>query len=37
VLSLGQQWVITRRIEAQGSSQPVKTKKLDKKQDNKED
>ncbi len=37
VLSLGQQWVITRRIEAQGNTQPVKTKKTDKKQDNKED
>jgi len=37
VLSLAQQWVITRRIEAQSSGQPDKAKKIDKKQDNKED
>ena len=35
VLSLGQQWVITRRIEAQDSGQTVKTKKIDKNKDNK--
>ncbi len=34
VLSLGQQWVITRRIEAQDSGQPVKAKKADKQLDN---
>lgn len=33
VLSLAQQWVITRRIDAQSSGQPVKAKKIDKKQD----
>lgn len=37
VLSLAQQWVITRRIEAQDSGQPVKAKKINKKEDNKED
>ena len=33
VLSLGQQWVITRRIEAQDNRPKIKPKNIDKKQD----